>query len=236
MWLPRLQTECCALCHEPDAADGLCAGCLNDLSALYTDRRQNCPTCAAFSAGGQPCPECRIAPPPLQAVWATLDYRPPLPALIHHWKHLRHIHLSTAIWTLMRGNPPPWLPESDIDGVLAMPVSRKRRLLRGFNQSGELAQALAAAYRLPLLSHHSVLRRHKAPQSTLNREQRLLNIRGSFRIAAPIKARHILLIDDIMTTGSSLFELAYTLHDAGIRTSAWLLARNRPDQNTFHYK
>lgn len=127
----------------------------------------------------------------------------------------------------MLANPPHWLPESGIDAVLAMPLSRKRRIYRGFNQSDELAAAVTRYYKLPLLPHFSVQRVHKAPQSTLLGAERAKNVRRSFTVDLDVKNRKVLIIDDVMTTGASIFELARTLHHSGAAAVyAWVVARN----------
>lgn len=221
-----LFTPRCVLCHDAAAADGLCAGCLNDLSALHVRADEVCPHCAACGAEGLPCADCCRKPPPFAHFWASAYYAAPLPAMLHQWKHLRRNAFFHALYGLMRRNPPPWLPRAGIDGVLAMPVSRARRLHRGFNQSGELAAALAAEHALPLVPHRTVFRRAAPPQSTLNAAQRAANIQGAFTLKRALPCRHVLLIDDVYTTGSSLRGLADCLNAAGIRCSAWVLARH----------
>ena len=206
----------------------MCVGCLDDLRRLNTDVRQVCPTCAAFSANGSVCGACQNKPPPVRRLWASARYQSPLPEILHQWKHLRRSELFHPLRLLMLGNPPPWLDGDAADCVLAMPLSSRRRLMRGFNQSGELAEAAAAYCGLPLLPYNTVSRKDRPPQSTLKKAERLRNVRKIFHVEKDIvKNRKVLLIDDVFTTGASIFELAQTLAAAGAAgCSVWVAARN----------
>lgn len=131
----------------------------------------------------------------------------------------------------MLNNPPPWINTTQIDSILAMPISKERRLYRGFNQCDDLAEHINQHYHIPLLKHHTVLRQHKPPQSTLSQSERFKNIKKSFTInpnqLSNIKNKRILIIDDIATTGASINELAYTLIQSGAtEIFAWVVAGN----------
>lgn len=112
--------------------------------------------------------------------------------------------------------------------MIAMPLSEHRLRERGFNQAHELARCLATDYHLPLLTQ----RLHRAPsprhQAELPLEQRARNVRNVFSVQGRLPER-IAVIDDVMTSGSSLNELARTLKQAGaVRVHAWVLARTYP--------
>ena len=145
--------------------------------------------------------------------------------MLHAFKHQRQSSLLPALSTIMLHHPPPWLPETPIDAVLAMPLSAPRLAERGFNQSQLLARRIATAYGWPLLDKSAVLRQHRPPQSTLSRDKRRQNVRGVFRVAADVKNCNLLLIDDVVTTGATIYELAQSLKRAGAAAVyAWALA------------
>ncbi len=226
----------CLLCHAFQAApppkaglDGLCAGCAGDLRRLYPDAAAVCPLCALPSAAGAVCGACQKRLPPHEGLWASLAYRAPLVQMVHQWKHLGDSAMLRPLAALMADNPPPWLDEAGIDTLLAMPLSRERRLFRGFNQSGELAAALGGRFRLPLAAQDAVSRRHRPPQSTLPRDERRRNVRGIFQAASlELAGKKVLLIDDVMTTGASVAELGRSLRRAGAAAVfVWILARNQ---------
>lgn len=204
----------------------LCTGCADDLTQLYPIRAKCCPTCSAYSADGQLCLSCQQQSPPYQALWYSVSYRPPIPALLQHWKHHKHSATARVFQHLILDNPPSWLEDAQIDLILGMPISQQRRLTRGFNQSEELAQAIAHAYDGEYLPHTAVSRKHRPPQSSLNKAQRQKNIRNAFQVNADVAGKTILIIDDVITTGSSVGELALALRQAGAKQIyAWVVAK-----------
>ncbi len=193
----------------------MCDACLADLMHLARPTERHCPQCGGRGNGQTPCGSCQKKPPPINALHASFFYAPPLSGILHEFKHLRRTALAEVCCQLMLHTPPVWLSETAFDAVLAMPVSRARRLERGFNQCDRLAEAVARRYRLPLLPHHAVFRRPAAPQSTLPYENRHKNVRGAFRTVLPVKNCKILIIDDVLTSGATLSELARTLKQSG---------------------
>lgn len=205
----------------------ICSGCLKDSQILYRSDIQRCPTCARFSTDGSMCGRCQKSPPPVVKFWASAIYAAPLPHLLHEYKHIRHVQYGRYFSQLMLNNPPPWLLESGIDAVLAMPLSRERRIDRGFNQCDDWVKEITTYYKLPILPHDAVKRVHKVPQSTLKQAERQKNIRNSFSVEMNVKNRKVLIIDDVSTTGASIFELARTLRKSGAAAIfAWVVARN----------
>ena len=117
--------------------------------------------------------------------------------------------------------------DAEIGAAWAMPLSKARRLYGGFNQADELAARLAQHYGWPLLPRDTVFRRHHAPQSTLKSDERQRNVRHAFAVQSGlVKNCNLLLIDDVVTTGATLNELARVLKRAGAgRIFCWTLAR-----------
>jgi ComF family protein len=111
--------------------------------------------------------------------------------------------------------------------VLPMPLSTRRLAERGFNQAQLLAACLAPRKIAPQL----LLRvRHSAPQTTLDRNDRVRNVKGAFAVdpdqIARVQAADIVLVDDVMTSGASIFTAAAALRQAGAaRVTALVLAR-----------
>lgn len=145
--------------------------------------------------------------------------------MLHQFKHKRDLSLLQPLAGLMRALPPPWLANAGIDAVLAVPLSRERRLFRGFNQCDELVRLLAPDYGWNVLPHTAVFRQASVPQSTLDFEQRRKNIRGVFKTDLNVKKYNVLLMDDVVTSGTTLNELARELKRAGAgRVFCWALA------------
>ncbi|MCQ9326423.1 ComF family protein [Neisseria dentiae] len=219
----------CLLCHGPAVSDGLCAGCAADLSALCTDAAAACPCCGRTSSGGTVCGRCQQTPPPFERLWASAYYEAPVSNMLYAFKHRADRSMLRPLCAVMLNHPPPWLESESADCVLAMPLSKRRRLFRGFNQSDGLAEAVGKRYGLPVLPHTAVFRRHHAPQSTLKQHERRKNVRNAFVLNNQrVKNRKILLVDDVTTTGATFEELARMLKQAGASAVfCWALAHTQ---------
>lgn len=212
----------CMLCQSP-SPQALCSGCLHDID--YVQREHACLRCAApRQPQHEYCDRCQRKPLPFAAMWSSTYFQPPVSAIIHEWKHSKNNALVAALQQIMLHNPPAWLPETPIDAVLPMPISRKRLWQRGFHQTEELVQGIVGD--LPILPRHAVTRDHRVAQSQLNYAMRRQNIRHVFDVNIDVCDQHILLIDDVFTTGATLTELARELHEAGaMAVSVWTLSR-----------
>jgi ComF family protein len=187
-----------------------------------------CGTCALPVTGGAPrCGECVRHPPPLDACFAACTYTWPWPDCIGQFKFHGEAGWAAPLATLMRSAPWVELALERCDVVLPMPVSTVRLRERGFNQAFELARRLAPDKTDATL----LLRTRDTPaQSGLTRADRLRNLRGAFAVeplrAALVQGRRVVLVDDVMTSGTSLFLAAEVLRAAGAaHISAVVLAR-----------
>ncbi|MCP1772517.1 ComF family protein [Neisseria perflava] len=229
--LKSIRARQCVLCHDSAAgvSDGLCAGCMDDLAAHFTDAANCCPLCFRRVAGGAVCGQCQQKPPPFRRLWASAYYEAPVSSMIHEFKHLADLSLCRPLADIMIRHAPDWLAAERIDCVLPMPLSKERRLYRGFNQSEELAAVLARHYGWTVLPRDTLERIDKPPQSTLKSDERQRNVRNIFKIKKTLPQNcNILLIDDVFTTGATLGELARTLKTSGAaQIFCWTLARSR---------
>ncbi len=103
--------------------------------------------------------------------------------------------------------------------IVPIPLSKKRLKERGFNQSEEIAKELSKFLEIPMASNVLLKIKETLPQVELSKNGREENIKGVFvvRIKDPIKEKNILLVDDVLTTGSTLAEAARCLKDAGAK-------------------
>lgn len=223
LWPPR-----CLLCREPGAGGrDLCPAC----AARLPWSRAACHRCALpleaeipAGADAPVCGECLRRPPPLDAVRATFLYGFPvdrlLPRLKFHGDLAAGRLLAAAMAATCAQMPRP-------DALLPLPLARARLRRRGYDQARELARPLARALGLPLLDGVLLRRRDTAPQSTLDAAARRRNLRGAFVVPAGAgPPAHVVLVDDVMTTGATLHAAARALRRAGVaRVDAWVCAR-----------
>lgn len=120
----------------------------------------------------------------------------------------------------------PAAPLSLPEIILPVPLSHLRLFQRGYNQSAGIARHLGSVLNVPV--NYRALKRivHTAPQTALKQSQRRANVRKAFKVAATLNCHSIALVDDVMTTGATLFTLAECARNAGIREiHLWALAR-----------
>lgn len=203
----------CEVCRAWPAQP-VCEDCV----ARFAQPQPRCRRCALpVPAGVAECGACLKNPPPLDACHAAVTYAYPWAGLIGRYKFQGQPGWAGAFATLMRSAP--WV-EPALDQahwVLPMPLSRQRLAERGFNQALEIARRLAPAAKVDA---HLLLRvRDTAPQTALDRGQRMANVRDAFA-PEPLRAHRlrgasVVLVDDVMTSGASLHGAARALRAAG---------------------
>jgi ComF family protein len=110
--------------------------------------------------------------------------------------------------------------------LIAVPLHQRRLRERGYNQALELARAMKQILDLPIGSGIAVRVRATPDQIGQSAAQRRSNLKGAFEIRGSLEGRHVALIDDVMTTGATLAELASACRAAGAaRVEAWAIAR-----------
>ena len=159
---------------------------------------------------------------------APLRYEFPVDAAIKALKFQRRLHYLPAFAAMLSG-PVRQLP-GGIDAMLPVPLHWRRQLLRGFNQATELCRLLAPLLQVPVL-HRVVRTRSTRYQSGLGAGARRRNLRGAFRLSGSVALSHVLIVDDVVTTGATAGQVAATLRAGGVRqVSVLAIARAaRPD-------
>jgi ComF family protein len=183
-----------------------CAACADQLVPLTPPWCRRCSRPAERDVDS-----CRDCPPrPITSARAAFAYRGPAKAAVHRLKFSGWRGVGDALAAAVAAlGPPP------ADAVTWVPLARRRRAERGFDQAKVLARALARRLDLPVVA---VVRRTKAtaPQARRSREQRLRAMEGAFsRIPGATSPARLLLVDDVLTTGATASACAAKLVDAG---------------------
>lgn len=213
-----MQVNHCRYCVTPSPAT-LCPACDADLPWL----RFSCPRCALPMSVSVPCPRCSRRAPPVDATRAAFALAEPVHSALLGLKY--HRQLADARWlaaALLRPPAPDALP----DALVPVPLHWRRLWRRGYNQAAVLANALAHPLQRPVLTRG--IRRSRATPDQIGQRaaERRRAVRGAFEIALDLRGRHLAIIDDVMTTGATVFELARSLKAAGAeRVEAWVIAR-----------
>lgn len=200
----------CPVC-ELDIGAPVCENCQTDFFAAQTAR---CRVCAARlpSEGTDTCGQCLRRPPQFDATIALADYLAPVDRMITALKFGHRLSLGRVFGELLQQRLAA--DEADVaDVICPAPLSFERESERGFNQAHEIGRHLRGAARY---ERHLLLRtRHTAAQMTLALDSRRRNVRGAFAAQRKLDGLRIAVVDDVMTTGSTLDEIARELKRAG---------------------
>ncbi|AHE99476.1 phosphoribosyltransferase [Thioalkalivibrio paradoxus ARh 1] len=210
----------CVLCLAP-AAMGICADCAEDLVVPASP----CPTCAQPLPAAGLCPSCQRAAPAFDAAWAPLAYAWPLDRLLLSYKAGGRPQLARPLAGLFMRYLDPAATRA-VDRVIPVPLHDGRLARRGFNQAERLARGLCRARGLELDTRSARRVLATPSQQGLGRSARRANLRKAFRVDADLSGLRVLLVDDVMTTGTTLEMLAREVRRAGaIWVGAAALAR-----------
>lgn len=216
-----LPAQPCILCGALSRDGVWCKACDADLPRLNA---AHCPVCALPSPSAATCGKCLQHMPSFAHTAAAYAYAFPVDKLIQAVKFSEQLALVAQLADALAQQI-----DSRPDAIIAMPLHPLRLRERGFNQSLLLAQRLACQLDIPLLRDACERTRNTAPQSSLHWQERGKNMRKAFACTADLNGKHIAIVDDVMTSGASIEELARTLRQAGAeQISAWVVARTLP--------
>ena len=210
----------CHICRtviEQSGALHICHDCYSRLPFIYSPV---CSICGVpFSGAGvdHPCGSCLTDPPRYSAARAALAYEGSCRDLIHAFKYNGRSHLRRPLGLLTAQQLAFYATQCAPDILLPVPLHKKRLRMRGFNQALLLGEILSKVWQIPLLRQGLVRTRWTTPQVELDRYNRLRNLKGAFSVtdSRAIAGKRLLLVDDVVTTGSTLHECAGTLLKAG---------------------
>lgn len=210
-----LQQQCllcqCAIA-ETTAIFGLCKDCYQAMPAAEPCcRRCGLPTAISVDACGQ----CLQKPPPFDCTVLCTPYNPDVQQLIYRLKQQHDMAACRLLadWLARQINTEP-VP---LDVLLPVPMHWQRQLWLGNNHSQLLAQSLARRLRIPCQKHWLKKQRKTLPQRGLSAAQRRRNLRHAFSVTGDVRGQCIGIVDDVMTTGSTMNTLAGILKKAGAK-------------------
>jgi ComF family protein len=222
----------CPLCREPlrhpeqqHPPHHICPACLQRLQPLSGPLCHCCLPCAEEDAGYH-CGRCLKNPPAFADCRSAWQYTFPLNRLINRYKHHGDLSIEPLLFDIWLAALTP--PPENVDALVPIPLHWWRQTRRGFNQATRLASLLSPALDLPLLSALDQPRQAKLLQGQTAATRRR-QVRGRFHVREDVSNLHLILIDDVMTTGSTANEAARVLLDAGARrVDVWTLCRVLP--------
>ena len=219
-WIRPIMSPACFLCCRPAGDSGLCIACLISLPGADGVR---CPICASPAATESPCGRCIQRRPKYDRAVAALEYVSPVDYLIAGLKYSRDLSAARAL-AFVLARVLEHEPYPDI--VLPMPIAPARLRERGFNQAEEIARYACAEFGVSVSNGIAQRSFAGSPQASLPWRERAKNVRGVFNCNADVSGKTIAVIDDVLTTGATLGELAAVLKRAGAQSvTGWIVAR-----------
>ncbi len=229
--LRRILAPDCIVCGIA-SGDPACAGCLRDYFAHDRPRCRICANRLPPIACEDPnrrsqrevCGHCLVRPPAFDATVALSDYLPPVDGMVAALKFHGRLDLGRAFGCLLAQR----LRGLEFDAAIPIPLGPGRLRERGYNQSEEIARSCCAQLRRPMLPDALVRVREGPAQQSLGLAQRRTNVRGAFCARRRFDAHALLLVDDVLTSGSTLDEAAACLRQAGARTVVCAVVARTP--------
>ncbi|MCH9638942.1 MAG: ComF family protein [Betaproteobacteria bacterium] len=223
----------CLLCGISTNQD-FCNACFSNLPRLPDN---HCPICLRAVISKSRCGVCIADPPKFTRTIAALRYAFPVDALIHALKYQANLPIAPILAKLLC----QYIGTTQLpDLIIPMPLHPNRLKERGFNQALEISRYIAKQYNVPLLLDGCKRIKHTAPQMGLPWKSRHKNIRNAFACKVELSGMHVAVIDDVMTTGATLNELAKVLNKQGAsEISNWIVSRalldHRQTQSTTQF-
>jgi ComF family protein len=216
----------CPACRAslgPGRRDPLCGACWSVIPRIGPPLCEVCglpfltldPT--ALPAMGGPCAGCREAPPAFDWARAAAHYAGPLREALHALKFAGRRAVARPLGDLVLEQCGPTLP-ADVDALVPVPLGLERERERGYNQAALVAERVGRGLGVPVRARWLSRRRPTRPQSDLSAAERRANVRDAFASTPAVAGRHVVVVDDVLTTGATAAECARALRAAGART------------------
>ena len=210
----------CAGCGEAIRSGWLCRNCVDSLLPIRPPRCEFCSQPYSGALDSFVCANCRGKAFHFACAVAVLQSRGLVRDLIHRFKYGGEMWLGALLSNfLAQGLQDPRLKDLDFDAVVSVPLHPLRRREREFNQAEILGRQLARGQNLDFCEALERLR-YTVTQTHFDRRRRMQNLRDAFGLRRNISVRgkNLLLVDDVLTTGSTLDECARVLLAAGARS------------------
>jgi ComF family protein len=216
-----LNPALCQICGVPVSPDHYYCQCC---WAEFKPVNNACLRCGLPNhASGDICPVCLHSPPPWQRMLAPLVYSGYMRDEIHRFKYSYQLEIAQTLLERLHAG---FKSEKQIEALIPVPLHKSRVLQRGFNQSEEIARILSAYLNIPVDRYCVKRIRETQPQTGLSPSKRRNNIRRAFEYTPDKPYQSLAIIDDVITSGSTMSEICRILRRKGVKhIEVWSLAR-----------
>ena len=211
----------CIMCNCPAQQNNLCNKCIEQLPI----KKFSCPNCANATPTNAVCGNCLDKKPIWQNAYVPFHYSGIIQYIIKQLKYHHQPHLAKTLafefYRHYSGEKP--------DAIIPVPLHKKRLSFRKFNQSYLIAKHLAHLFAVPLLQNVAYRKKDTQSQTQLNNKQRAKNMKNAFVLKhkEKIQGKHLVLCDDVYTTGSTLTSLSKEIKKfKPSQIDVWCIARS----------
>lgn len=222
---------CCILCKERHQnPNNLCSDCLKNLP-WKTASFIRCASTLTHKNDCMLCGYCIQATPIISNTHALFDYAEPINVLINQLKFSHRLAVAKCLGILWAQK---LLQEESIQKpnyIIPVPLHYKRLRERTFNQAIEITRPISQALKIPIVTTGISRKKNTKAQAMLSRKERAKNIKGAFTVTRNLTGSHVVIIDDVITTGNTITTLANEVKKAGAsRIDAWCCAKAQTKQ------
>ncbi len=217
----------CVLCDaQISESVSICQACRSDLPRVEVACR-GCALPMGSHINNNLCGQCISQKTFVDYAENIFFYENPVDYLISQMKFQQQLSSAAVLADLLKNDIKDRQLEHGLpDLILPMPLHKKRLAKRGFNQSYEIAKPLAKSLNIPVALNLVARVKETQTQTHLNKQQRHKNVSGCFSLLTEPSASHIVIVDDVVTTGATTNELAKVLKKSGVeKVGVWSLAR-----------
>lgn len=224
--LPRVCVSCNLICDVSINID-LCPVCMQ----YFPWSHNGCYSCGielVIQHESTVCKKCLNRPPPFNRICALFTYQQPIIKLINQLKFGQKLFVGKIFGQLLANAIKfSWYKHTNLPQlILPVPLHVKRQRRRGYNQAIEIAMVVGKKLQIPVGLGMCTRIIDTQPQARLNKEQRQLNVRDIFKVNVPKMYKHVVIIDDVVTTGNTITSLAKALIINGVEIiDVWCVAR-----------
>jgi len=217
----------CCLCRQYSDTDrDLCQRCWHSLPWI----EDRCYGCGERLEGGEYsvfCESCSNRAYAFDRLCALFSYEPPVTKLITDLKFNKQLAYGKILGELLADKVMHWYRDKPLpEAVLPVPLYRDRLRKRGFNQSLEFLWPLKSRISIPIILDTCLRIRKTPPQAKMDKAERKQNLKDAFQMAKPIRFEHIVIMDDVVTTGSTVHAMSQVLKEAGVdQIDIWCICR-----------
>lgn len=224
-----LPTQFCVLCGSKTAAQQICQDCYQDLMRQATATPQRCWKCLIPAVPHQvACQNCSDNKFTFDHIVAAFDYGFPLNHILQQLKYGTKLEYSTLLSQLFYARISTQITHLP-DVIIPVPLHPNKHKSRGFNQTHEILREFMNLHpEVRIL--YATRSKETQPQATLNRGERIANLQNAFTITADLQDKSIAIVDDVVTTGTTVNELATACRKLGAsKVEIWCLMRAQHD-------